>query len=242
MSDPNSFPEQRYSYAAVYAQLKEWAEEEVLCALDRKKHLLGYYDQNGKPIWELRLPLTMPTIPEQATLASYVETLPDEPAPYLMFLVQLGAAAVGYFEEEEPIAHKAIKKYMKRQKRGKAQISYLNTRGKSKAGSRLRLANTVAFFEEINDRLTDYIDAYEEPKRLIYSTTPQVWGLMFGADPPPPFEKKDPRLIKIPTQVQVPDFEELMRINRFIVKGRFTHFQPHHALPNMEKLYEDEAG
>ncbi|MEO1451203.1 MAG: hypothetical protein AAFV07_16855 [Bacteroidota bacterium] len=46
---------------------------------------------------------------------------------------------------------------MKRHKRGKAQISYLNTRGKSKAGSRIRLANTVAFFEEINERLQDWI-------------------------------------------------------------------------------------
>ena len=112
---------------------------------------------------------------------------------------------------------------MKRQKRGKAQISYLNTRGKSKAGSRIRLANTVRFFEEINERLTEWEEDLE-PQRILYSCTPQLWGLLFGSQVPPPFEKKDPRLIKVPTDVHVPDHAEMMRINEFVLQGRLLRY------------------
>ena len=233
---------ERYSYDESLTFLREEADSVERVELDHKRHRILSLGPMREVYWEFRLPLPFPAIELEESLDDYLDRVPEWIPPYMIVLVQAGAAAIGYFEEGEVVHHKAIKKYMKRHKRGKAQISYLNTRGKSKAGSRVRLANTVAFFEEINDRLQDYIDAYGEPERLIYSTTPQVWGLMFGADPAPPFEKKDPRLIKVPTQVQVPDFEELMRINRFITKGRFTHFQPELPAPDLEKLYEGEEG
>ena len=113
---------------------------------------------------------------------------------------------------------------MKRHKRGKSQISYLKTRGKSKAGSRIRLANTVRFFEEINERLTTYEEEYE-PERMIYSCTAQLWGLLFQSKVPPPFEKKDPRLIKVPKDVNIPTYEELLNVNEFIQKGLLTVYQ-----------------
>lgn len=226
MSDPQAHPEQRFSYAETLALLHRWAEAEVPLALDAKKHLVGQYDAGHQPRFELRLPLPMPAIdPEtDGSLPAYLARLPDEMPPYVVALIQIGAAALAYCEAGTPVQHKAFKKYMKRHKRGKAQISYLNTRGKSKAGSRIRLANTVAFFEEINERLTEWEDAYE-PQRILYSCTPQLWGLLFSSQVPPPFDKKDPRLIKVPTHVHVPDFEELQRINRFAQGGRLTRFQ-----------------
>ncbi len=194
-------------------------------ALDAKKHLVGQYDEGHQPRFELRLPLPFPAIREEdQRLTQYLARVPEEIPTYVMALIQLGAAALGYFEAGEVWQHKAFKKYMKRHKRGKAQISYLNTRGKSKAGSRIRLANTVAFFEEINERLSEWEAAYE-PERIIHSCTPQLWGLLFSSQVPPPFEKKDPRLIKVPTNVHIPDFEELQRINRFVLKGRLKQFR-----------------
>lgn len=225
MANPSTYPEQHFTYQETHDLLSRWAEAELPLALDAKKHLVGQYDEAHQPRFELRLPLPFPAISDDDhNLAQYMARIPTEMPAYTMALIQIGAAALGYFEGGEVWQHKAFKKYMKRHKRGKAQISYLNTRGKSKAGSRIRLANTVAFFEEINERLTEWEEAYE-PERILYSCTPQLWGLLFSSQVPPPFEKKDPRLIKVPTNVHVPDFEELQRINRFVLKGRLTQFQ-----------------
>jgi hypothetical protein len=60
--------------------------------------------------------------------------------------MQAGHSALAYFEDGEMRHHKVIKKYMVRGN-GKAQVGYLQTRGKSKAGSRIRLANTVSFLK-----------------------------------------------------------------------------------------------
>lgn len=139
----------------------------------------------------------------------------------MIALVQAGAAALGYFEEGEAVHHKAIKKYMKRHSQGKSQINYLKTRGKSKAGSRVRLANTVTFFEEINERLTEWEEDYS-PRKIMYSCTATLWGLLFQSKVPPPFTKKDNRLIKIPRDVQIPTYEELLHINHLSVAGWLT--------------------
>lgn len=225
LADPNPYPEQHFSYHETLDLLQSWAEAEIPLSLDAKKHLVGQYDEAHQPRFELRLPLPLPAIKkEDLSLRQYLARVPEDIPSYAMALIQMGAAALGYFEAGEVWQHKAFKKYMKRHKRGKAQISYLNTRGKSKAGSRIRLANTVAFFEEINERLSEWEEAYE-PERIIYSCTPQLWGLLFNSQVPPPFDKKDARLIKVPTNVHIPDFEELQRINRFALKGRLTRFQ-----------------
>jgi hypothetical protein len=213
--------EQALSYQEVLAHLRDWPET---WAADRlrfleKKHKIQGESLDGTRLWELRLPLPMPPMTgAEESVDAYVQQLTDEVPTYLLVLVQMGAAAIGYVENGEMVVHKSIKKYMKRHKRGKAQISYLNTRGKSKAGSRIRLANTVRFFEEINEKLTEWEDWYE-PERIIYSCTAQLWGLMFQSKVPPPFEKKDPRLIKVPRDVHIPSYEELLEINEFVQGG-----------------------
>jgi hypothetical protein len=186
--------------------------------LDLKKHKLVSLTENRETIWELRLPLPFPAILPEETPVDYLPRIPLDLPPYTLVLIQAGAAALGYFEEGEVQYHKTIKKYMKRHKRGKSQINYLNTRGKSKAGSRIRLANTVRFLEEINERLTDWEEDLET-ERILYSCGAQLWGLLYQSKVPPPFEKKDPRLIKVPLDVKVPSFDELLRVNEVVMKG-----------------------
>lgn len=190
-----------------------------------KKHRLEAIDENRNPLWEFRLPLPLATLPmERSSWRPYLENLEEDMPNYSLVLIQLGAAALGYYEEGEVYAHKTFKRYMKRHKRGKAQISYLNTRGKSKAGSRVRLANTVRFFEEINEKMREWEEDYEIEK-IIYSCSAQVWGLLFQSQIAPPFEKKDPRLTKVPMDVKVPGFEEMQRVSSFIQTGKLTVHQ-----------------
>lgn len=75
---------------------------------------------------------------------------------FALALIKAGQAAVGYFHQGELIDHRVFRAYMVRQKQGKSQIKHLKTKGKSRAGSRIRLSETERFFEEINERLTTY--------------------------------------------------------------------------------------
>lgn len=195
--------------------------------LDEKRQVIVVLDEHQEKVAEFRPPLPCPAMQQGDHLSDYIARFPEEIPTYTIVLMQAGAAALGYFEEGEVQLHKAIKKYMVRRKQGKAQINYLNTRGKSKAGSRIRLANTMRFFEEINEFLNNW-EEYEPADKILYSCTARLWGMLFSSKVTPPFDKKDERLIKIPRDVGIPDFEELLRVNRFVKQGWLMLYQEEH--------------
>jgi hypothetical protein len=181
--------------------------------VDVKRQLWVASNEAFERVLEVRPPLPFARLEAETELDYYLDDVEGQELPaYGMFIMQAGAGALGYFEDGEVVFHKAIKKYMVRAKRGKSQINYLNTRGKSKAGSRIRLANTHRFIEEIIEYLIRW-EEYDPPTRWLYSCHASLWGLLFAADPPPPFEKTDPRLKKLPFDVNKPDFAELQRMN-----------------------------
>lgn len=187
---------------------------------DPTRHLVTATGPSGETVMSLRPPLPWPPMPsEAAALPVYLDTLPPTLPVHLLLLVQVGACAMGVFEDETPLTHKAFKKYMKRHKQGRSQLDFAKSRGKSRAGSRVRLANAVRFFEEINTRLTEWEATYA-PARLIYSCAAPLWGALFQAKVSPPFDRKDPRLVKVPRDVHIPDYEELLRIQRY---GRYGY-------------------
>ncbi len=208
----------------------QWALE-----LSMKKHQLLATDHVGAQAFTFRLPLVCPTIAEQKpqsakdallpqqraeSVESYLAKLQPVPPPYLIVLIQAGHAALGYYERDRLLQHKVVRKYMVRKKQGKAQITYLHRKGKSRAGSRIRLANTVAFFNEINACLGSWPHATAQ--RVLFSCSARMWGLLHGAKIPPPFAKNDPRLAKIPKSVRTPNFKELQAINYFIHQGQLV--------------------
>ena len=130
-----------------------------------------------------------------------------------MVMIRAGIANTGYFHNGEMIDHKVFRAYMVRQKQGKSQIKYLKTKGKSRAGSRVRLGESELFFEEINERLNQYAANYPIDHWGI-SCSKTLWPFFFGASTPPPFDKKQENLMSIPFHVQHPDFETLQEIHR----------------------------
>ncbi|PZX54932.1 hypothetical protein [Algoriphagus chordae] len=130
-----------------------------------------------------------------------------------LVMIRAGIAVTGYFHNGEMLDHKVFRAYMVRQKQGKSQIKYLKTKGKSRAGSRLRLGESEQFFEEINERLQQYEDNYAISTWGI-SCGKTLWPYFFGSDTPPPFSKKAENLISIPFHVQQPDFETLQSIHK----------------------------
>lgn len=198
--------------------------------LDEKRQIIVITDENEEKVAEFRPPLPCPAMQQGEFLGDYIARFPEEIPTYTLVMMQAGAAALGYFQDGEVQLHKTIKKYMIRRKQGKAQFNYLNTRGKSKAGSRVRLANTQRFFEEINEYLNSW-EEYDPADKIIYSCTARLWGMLFQSKITPPFDKKDERLIKVPKDVGVPDYEELLKINRFIKQGWLMVYQ--------EEVWED---
>ena len=138
-------------------------------------------------------------------------TNPD--AHFSLVLVRAGQAAVGYFHQGQLIDHKVIRAYMVRQKQGKSQFKYLKTKGKSRAGSRIRLAETLLFFNEINERLRAYDTQYPIDFWGL-SIGKTLWPLLFDAEVAPPFTSKTPQLIELPYHVAQASFEEVQEIGK----------------------------
>lgn len=199
-------------------KLQEICREESFM-LDIKENKVNLYNSEKIQILSFHIPSLFPSIQEES-LKNYLDKFPEYPPNYLILLIQAGSTAIGHFEEGVMLNHKVIRKYMVRQKQGKSQISHLKTRGKSKLGSRIRLQNTIEFFEEINQKLLDWeIDDNEMVEKIFYSASIHVWNMLFESKITTPFEKKDERIAKISLDVQTPNYEELVKVDKFLKRG-----------------------
>jgi hypothetical protein len=139
----------------------------------------------------------------------------------LICLIQSGSAAVGWAENGELVNHKALGAYMSRKKQGKSQIKYLKTKGKSKAGSRVRLASTITFFENINEKMTDYLR--DKPADIIaISCSKILLPYLYNSKVACPFEKKDERLYKIPKDIAAPNLKVLEHVHHYLTHGELV--------------------
>lgn len=173
------------------------------------------FDQEGSTILTFRLPISLPS-------TDILDEIPEDRANYVLLMIRSGIASVGYFEDGENIDHKVFRAYMVRKKQGVSQIKYLKTKGKSRAGSRVRLAETREFFEGINGRLNDYFKKYHVD-RIGISCPITLIPYLYGSKLPTPFAKDDPRIFRIPKHVQHPTFDALMEVNGYLLKGEIKY-------------------
>jgi hypothetical protein len=134
---------------------------------------------------------------------------------HVIISVKSGIAAVAFYENSQLMDHKVFRAYMVRKKQGKSQIKHLKTKGKSRAGSRVRLQETLDFFENINERLQSYF----EEKRvdlIAFGCSPTLFPYFFQGKKIPPFEKTDPRIFKIPVHIPSATFENLQKAYKSI--------------------------
>ncbi|WKV11770.1 hypothetical protein [Marivirga harenae] len=137
------------------------------------------------------------------------------PSNFLIVLIHSGEAALAYSEEDQITEHKMVKAYMVRQKQGKSQIKHLKTKGKSKAGSRVRLAGTDHFFEEINEKISEWNEYYDIDKIAI-SCNKTLQPYFFNRSDAA-LKKDDNRIIKIPKHIQEANFENLTSIHKYLI-------------------------
>ena len=172
-------------------------------------------DEAGNENLVFRLPITLPA-PEKDL------SLPEKPVHYVILLVQSGSCAIGYFENGLNLDHKVFRAYMVRKKRGVSQIKHLKTKGKSRAGSRVRLAETEEFFEHINERLQAYFAAHHID-RIALSVSKILIPYLFSSKTKTPFDKRDERIFKIPKHIHTPIYEVLLDANKFLQKGELIY-------------------
>ncbi|WP_234364336.1 hypothetical protein [Lunatibacter salilacus] len=141
---------------------------------------------------------------------------------HIIILIESGLAAVGYFENGENIDHKVFRAYMVRKKQGKSQIKYLKTKGKSRAGSRVRLAETMEFFTSIRERVNSYIDT-NRIDRIAISCSLTLWPYFFGGKGDLLFSKNDPRVYKVPMHVPDCTYDNLLKVNDFLMQGELKY-------------------
>jgi len=178
---------------------------------DSTKHRILILDDLDNELVQFRLPIDV-------SITKELDCDELDEVNYVILLIQSGSCALGYFEEEDTIDHKVFKSYMVRKKQGKSQISYLNSKGKSRAGSRIRLANTIIFFENINERLQEYFKEYDID-RIAMSCSSTLIPYVFSSKEVCPFDKKDERLLKIPKHIHTPSYEILINTQKFLLRG-----------------------
>lgn len=126
-------------------------------------------------------------------------------------LIRAGQAVTGYFHQGILLDHKVFRAYMVRKKQGKSQVKYLKTKGKSRAGSRIRLGETLQFFEEINTRLNVYKTNFPIDFWGI-SCAKTMWPFYFDSAISPPFTQKQANLIAIPYHISQASFDALREV------------------------------
>jgi hypothetical protein len=175
----------------------------------------------GSPEAPMRLepPLLRRIRPGVGDANAWLEDEARGPRLQALVLLQAGAFALGLWRGEELLAHKCTKKYVVRGK-GRAQPTHLRTKGKSRYGSRLRLRNFEALLVETNEKLREFGKTHGPFDDVFKSVPVRIWPELFEVDPPPPFAKDDPRLVRIPIHVHLPGFEELLRVHRALSRGR----------------------
>lgn len=162
-------------------------------------------------------PLVLPIPPGCATLAEFVADAPVELGRQLVVLMQAGATSLGLFEDGQAVASKSFKKYVVRG-HGKAQPTHLDSKGKSRYGSRLRLQNARKLLEETNEVAADWIEEFGPLEQVFYNAPVRLWASLFQARPEPPFERES--AIRIPRDLPVPTTSELMLCYRSLCYGR----------------------
>lgn len=177
-----------------------------------------YSDRVKNSEQELILPCSPPPILDCAASLTCGEMVKHLASPkvFLLVLVQAGHAALGVGRGQELIESKVIRKYMVRKTQGKSQLSYLESKGKSRLGSRIRLQQSKIFFHEL-DRLIEGWEKNEKIDVIFLSCSAKLKGVW--AEHGGMFDKADSRLRKVPLDVHRPNHGELVRVHRLLCRS-----------------------
>lgn len=159
---------------------------------------------NGSELFKIRFPYSTSFEPDSKSLCN------TPIFNLVLILIKSGIATIGFFENGSLSSHKVFRAYMVRKKQGKSQVKYLKTKGKSRAGSRVRLQETNEFFESINSRLQE-LAKHHPIDKIAISCSKTLLPYFFNSKTKPPFEMHDPRIFRVPIHVPNATHEVLLK-------------------------------
>jgi hypothetical protein len=204
----------RFPLADLVEQVEAFAARWPRAVADRRGHTFV-----GQPGARLRVPLLAPRLQPLEAVTAYLDRLPGVPERHVVLLLQAGAMAVGYWDGDQLLHHKAQRRYVVRG-HGKAQPLHRKTRGRSRYGARLRLQNWRRLLVETSERLLAYWAEYGAPERVFVGVPVRVAHDLATTEPPPPFAFAAPAVQRLPMHVHRPDFAELCRVHGWLRHGR----------------------
>jgi len=212
----------KFQYDQTASFLQELSEKPFQIYMDAEKHGAYCDDELGKRLFSMRLPLFFEDPEEREALWSYVERLPEylELPDWSVLLMEAGRAAVGFVEQGKVVKHKNIRKYMVRKKQGKAQLTHLKTKGKSRYGSRLRLKEAEAYFDEILERLT--ADPHNKSPFVFYHCPVRLKACLNEAAEHMGIDLAASTWRRLAVNVREASFDELKRHSREALFCRFV--------------------
>jgi hypothetical protein len=141
-------------------------------------------------------------------------------------------------EGKKNLYHTTFSAYMTRKKQGFSQIKYLNKKGKSRAGSRVRLASTIDFFENINTTLSDLFEEYAI-ERIAVDCNATLIPYLHQSKVPCPFDKRDIRLYKIPLHIPQSNYTNLNGAIKKLMAPMLFYDDKNEAM--VEVLFADDS-
>ncbi|MEM6523376.1 MAG: hypothetical protein AAF693_06285 [Bacteroidota bacterium] len=188
-------------YHISFEAIFEWVKNEIpRYHYDLNKHSIFLESDDHERMGYIRLPLHI-TI-EEPLLIRNTEAI------ILYLTIESGNAAMSVMKGKNNLYHTTFSAYMTRKRQGFSQVKYLNKKGKSRAGSRVRLAATMEFFENINMSCANVLEIYEV-ERIALNCSSTLLPYLYQSKVPCSFTKKDPRLYKIPLYLPKSNFSHL---------------------------------
>ncbi|MGB0430211.1 MAG: hypothetical protein ACPGLV_07030 [Bacteroidia bacterium] len=215
------------------------ADNRLKAFTNSKSHAVEFFNQNGDKALKVGLPLNFSKPVNDFELEQYAVDFEIITQTVCIVLIQAGEAAMGLINNSELIKHKVIRKYMVRKKQGKMQLKHLKTKGKSRAGSRIRLAQSIRFFEDINQKLNEWF-ADLPVGLIVYSIGPTLLPFWNDSNIEKPFDLSDKRVRKANWTVRTPRQNELIKSISHIYSSRLSIFDPKLAKYINLKLEENK--
>ena len=84
----------------------------------------------------------------------------------------------------------------------------------------------MVFFEEINTTLAAW-EVATQSETILMAVPINLKNLLFTSNVPTPFDRKDPRIKKVPVDIRVPTYKELLHINWIVSRGTLAQTTEH---------------
>ncbi len=199
--------------------VKDLLSKQISYDLLTKKNKISFYNDQ-KLLFTLRPPLHYPHLTEDIHEWLMMDFLEE----YVIVLTRSGIASLGLWSDDHFKYHKVFRSYMNRKKQGKSQITFLKTKGKSRAGSRVRLENAKIFFGDISEYINKINPLHQSP--IFYFVPIPSLSFWRESNTPPPKCFHHPESKRIPLNVKTPNFDELKRVNQILRKAEITITDP----------------